>query len=480
MGTGPGQNGSMTGDSFFDSIRRFEITRPDDAPMAGVSTALAKHWNVDPLLIRAAFIVLAFFGGIGIALYTLGWMLLPDHEGRIHAQEPFYGKLSPSLVLGVLLMLLALSGGRVFGHGWAFISIGSIVATIITIGFIVWLVIYLTNSGKRANQQHSPQGNHGNTDPFTWQTTHEQGYSESMSGSPAFSTQGQDSWFGMKENGANPSNSAWQGPPDPTDRYCAADGGAAGTQFAGTDQQPSSPLQAQPTAQQTGCAPDRSALYSDIGTEDRPAASGRAVLLALAFMLLAGAGLTFLIDSGMTSLSNTNLLLTGFAIVTLVFGLVVIAYGATGRRGGGISLLAIMLAVLTIPIGLVATFPHNEHHVFMGEGSWAPTSQAQVEGDFSFVMGTMDIDITDLEEGSFDVVGRMGELTLTVSDDQKIAIITDFAMADIPPNGTGNISNNSLSGEQVFYVGDIDSVADADIVINADILMSTLTIERSK
>src|SRR5687768_11941322 len=50
----------------------------DDRKVAGVAGGLARHLDVDPLLLRVAFVVLAFFGGAGLLLYGACWLLVPE------------------------------------------------------------------------------------------------------------------------------------------------------------------------------------------------------------------------------------------------------------------------------------------------------------------------------------------------------------------------------------------------------------------
>src|SRR5256712_13778785 len=48
--------------------------------LLGVAGGLAEYSNVDPVIIRAAFILLAFAGGTGIVLYLLLALLMPKPE----------------------------------------------------------------------------------------------------------------------------------------------------------------------------------------------------------------------------------------------------------------------------------------------------------------------------------------------------------------------------------------------------------------
>ena len=53
------------------------VRDPDDQVVAGVCAAFGRYTDTDPVLWRVAVAVLALFGGAGVALYALGWLLLP-------------------------------------------------------------------------------------------------------------------------------------------------------------------------------------------------------------------------------------------------------------------------------------------------------------------------------------------------------------------------------------------------------------------
>ena len=48
-----------------------------EAILAGVAAGFGDHFDVDPVMIRLAFIFLCFFGGTGFALYIVAWVLMP-------------------------------------------------------------------------------------------------------------------------------------------------------------------------------------------------------------------------------------------------------------------------------------------------------------------------------------------------------------------------------------------------------------------
>jgi phage shock protein PspC (stress-responsive transcriptional regulator) len=51
-----------------------------DRKVAGVAGGLARHLDIDPLILRVGFVVLAFFGGAGLILYAAGWLLVPEED----------------------------------------------------------------------------------------------------------------------------------------------------------------------------------------------------------------------------------------------------------------------------------------------------------------------------------------------------------------------------------------------------------------
>ncbi|UGQ14555.1 cell wall-active antibiotics response protein [Yinghuangia sp. ASG 101] len=56
------------------------IRTADDRVVAGVGGGLGRHFGVDPVVFRVVFAVLTLFGGLGILLYGLGWLLMPADD----------------------------------------------------------------------------------------------------------------------------------------------------------------------------------------------------------------------------------------------------------------------------------------------------------------------------------------------------------------------------------------------------------------
>lgn len=48
--------------------------------LAGVAGGLGKYFEIDPTLIRIIFVLLTVFGGSGILIYIVLWVLIPDEN----------------------------------------------------------------------------------------------------------------------------------------------------------------------------------------------------------------------------------------------------------------------------------------------------------------------------------------------------------------------------------------------------------------
>jgi len=52
----------------------------DDRVIAGVCAGLARYLGIDPVLVRIAALLLIFAGGLGIVLYVIGWITMPEER----------------------------------------------------------------------------------------------------------------------------------------------------------------------------------------------------------------------------------------------------------------------------------------------------------------------------------------------------------------------------------------------------------------
>lgn len=101
----------VTGDQVRD-LGRLRRSRTD-RKVAGVAGGLARHLDVDPLILRVAFVVLAFFGGAGLIVYGACWLLVPEDGDE---KAPFnLDERSRSIALVIVGVLAALA---LVGDSW--------------------------------------------------------------------------------------------------------------------------------------------------------------------------------------------------------------------------------------------------------------------------------------------------------------------------------------------------------------------------
>ncbi|OIJ26982.1 PspC domain-containing protein [Nocardioides luteus] len=63
-------------------LRRTTHASPEGRHIAGVAGGIARHFDVDPLLVRVVLVVAAFFGGSGGIVYVAAWLLVPEEEAE--------------------------------------------------------------------------------------------------------------------------------------------------------------------------------------------------------------------------------------------------------------------------------------------------------------------------------------------------------------------------------------------------------------
>jgi phage shock protein PspC (stress-responsive transcriptional regulator) len=90
--------------------------RADDRVIGGVASGIGDFLNVDPLLIRIAFVGLMVFGGLGLLLYVGGWLLIPEETGNHSIAEQLLDRTGLT-TRRFLLGLLFLIGGFLFVSG---------------------------------------------------------------------------------------------------------------------------------------------------------------------------------------------------------------------------------------------------------------------------------------------------------------------------------------------------------------------------
>lgn len=109
--------------------------------VAGVLGGLADRLGVDPLVLRIVTAVLALFGGVGVVIYALAWLLIPDQDADGSVAEHALGRRGESspdgaaaaLAIGLVIVAMIAAGGA-FGSG-----VGSVLLVLAVLGGIALL-----------------------------------------------------------------------------------------------------------------------------------------------------------------------------------------------------------------------------------------------------------------------------------------------------------------------------------------------------
>ena len=76
-GPGPAAQGPRVTREQVKDLTRLRRSRTD-RHVGGVAAGVARHLDVDPILVRVAFVVAVFLGGAGLIAYGAAWILLPE------------------------------------------------------------------------------------------------------------------------------------------------------------------------------------------------------------------------------------------------------------------------------------------------------------------------------------------------------------------------------------------------------------------
>ncbi|WP_306210015.1 PspC domain-containing protein [Actinoplanes sp. RD1] len=123
---------------------REKLIRPAQGRyIAGVSGAIGRATNTDPVLWRVLLAVLGFFGGVGVLVYLLGWLLIPAEGDTASPLESLLGR-GKSAMKPLSVVLLGAGAALTF----AFIVQDGFRATLLAAAVLVCAALVLKRSGK--------------------------------------------------------------------------------------------------------------------------------------------------------------------------------------------------------------------------------------------------------------------------------------------------------------------------------------------
>lgn len=418
-----------------DMWRTRPVRLPAHGKVAGVAAGIGYRYNVDPLLIRIAFVVSAIFGGAGIALYLACWLVFPDNGSKL-PDDGFLGKdaakLTPSRTVLLVLLAVAVLSAAPFGSD---VSGAGLLGAVVMLGGL-WLL--------HQRQPEPPADPSGIARPTTsspswWhQTAGHDAAAPDVTGSDV---------TGSDAGPQAPSLAEQLFPPVPQD---PAPQDPAGSRSP--DQPPSwDPLGAAPFAWDL---PDPTPVSAAPEAVKRhvltPVVLGLALLTAAA---LTGASLLF----GITWLTPSRIAAASLGVIGL--GLVI---GAFRRTGQGLLIAAAPLAGFIILSSLAGQNINLNGGV--GAREYRPASVTELQAEYRVGVGELRLDLRDVvldRDRTVDAVASIGQVNVTVPHGMNVRVECQTSIGDTKcdidnPAGDGPVltinAHNSI-GEVVVSRG---------------------------
>lgn len=349
---------------FFHWLRQLGIQRNNSRWVGGVCSGLAEKWGIDPVIVRGLAVVLTLFFGVGLLAYGLAWALLPEPDGRIHAEEVAHGRWSAGMTGAGIATLLGLggSGGGIFADG----NNGWSLWPIIWIAPICWLIYWSVNRGKPKSQGKGPeQLSQGQSapaqDPEVGQTAPVQQPCGGQPGQP---------WYGHMWQGPRAENDSWQS---------------------------TEPLAPQPYASAFTPDPRQYVKHPPVKTtpvKTMPRLGAAASLLVIGAASVVGATVLLLAAGHVIDFGGYEASVAA-AAAAVTAGLGIVAAGIAGRAAGGLG----TFAVLALLFAGLLSLPSHDVSAF-NNSSWAPATVRAAEAGRSVVLGNAAIDLTKFHAGT--------------------------------------------------------------------------------
>lgn len=448
---GPAPFGSAPSEPGRGSLHRSRT----DRKVAGLAGGIGRTLGIDPVLIRVALVVLTLFGGFGIVLYAVGWLVVPDDGDRVSAVQALLGRgrSSVSPALTVLLALIALGGAGTL------LSVGVPFWPLLVAAGLIWWFRFSGHGGRR-----NRWNNHAERDARRW------GARRDHRGAPAdhWGEQARnwgeraESWVRARNwssgcgSSASGRGAAWarvgrdagdaaEGSPFSRPAFWdrpgsdapgvrltkepMADRGARSTPGSGAAASPAGPDPLDPTAPRTtppawdplGVAPFAWDLPEPTPlTPPTPTRRGGQVIarVTAGLSVLTMAAVSAALMAGGWSWPWARVTALGLAVVAV--GMLIAALAGRGVRR--LIVPAVILTVLTLGLSVTGLSGTSDY----GDVSWAPTG-AELQQEYTVQAGTGTLDLTGLTPAA----GQTDTTRLTVRAGQATVRLPAGATVDL-------------------------------------------------
>ena len=373
-------------DGLYAALRRPGVARTSHGRwFAGVAGGIARWLGVDPLVVRAGFILFGLFFGVGLGLYLVLVLFLPDEQGSIRLEQALKHGDGKSIFLLVVTALV------VFGAPWDGDSQGFRVGGFIAVGFGVWWFLTRTGTGQ-----------------------------DLLRSAP------------------------WAGAPAPDGSMTSA--GTASPAGTGTGASASGPTAGLSTGNAAANAGRPAAPWTPRPLRERtPVIGFAAALLVVGAALVAGAVGYQLARVGTVPV---NPLPVGIASALAVLGLGLLLVGLAGRRAGGLAPLAVLgilaaLVTTAIPAGLTQPWQSGDRTEAVTTLTGNNTYQL---GAGTFVIDLSKADTTPAGVEQVSATLGLGQLDIVVPRGVSVVVTTSGRGGEVNATGSDRGSEYQLAG----------------------------------
>jgi PGF-CTERM protein len=388
-----------------------------DRKVLGVAGGLGRWAGVDPLVFRVLFGVLTVFGGSGLLLYALGWLLVPeDGESESEGQRLVNGrsKSSAATVIGILVVLVIgiAATGWFIDSGPGFGGLGALVA-------VIAIVVLISR-----NHRDGPVAG---TDPAA--------------------------------------------PPTVAPAEPGAYGQTPGTAYAAA-MPPTSPVPAPPGPPAPPYIPTTS---YPVYVPAPPAPPRERSILGRVTVSVALIVVGVLIGwNGATDSDVPVRAVIAAALAVVGLGLVVGAYVGRAR---GLVVLGVLLTLL-VSAAAVADIPVRGG---VGDRTWRPAAVSDLRSTYRLGIGQSELDLTRLDLAGagrtrVDIRQGIGHLLVIVPDNVVVRIDADANAGEIQLPDQDAVNGTDLSERVVLPEGSAPSAA--VLVVDAELGVGSLEVRR--
>lgn len=454
-------------DEFTSAVARLGIRRTTEGWVGGVCDGIAWRWSIDPVVVRVAFIVLALFGGFGIAVYAAGWLLLPAPDGpsvlsRISASA---GHAVALLALaGLALVVIVFSGSGLYDpQGWGL----SQLLLLLIIGGVGYAALRSRSGPDTAPPpaQPTPPGGAPGTHPTPlWPPVDRVPAATGGGASTVERTLPDPVWPDPGSPGLGSPDAA---PPSATGAFVASQqisptirAGSAGTAIPDLQAtQPADPATWQRASRPAGVA---TALPPPVAPRLR-----RRRLSAWVALVLTGLGIVVATMTAKTHESANaagSSVTVGLAAALALFGAALLIAGLTGRRGGLTTLVALLLAVAT---GASAMASNPAWSGGIGERTWGASDGS---AGYRLGLGTATLNLDEpvpahTDRLSFPVRIVVGEFVINLPATGTTTVTVDARVGSVSEDGKQVASNERLRFTRTYGTGDPKFVVDVTMTV---------------